>query len=353
MISLENYGWSFYPSDNKNNLNRALKPGRVISIRGFKYCVISDQGELETELSGKLLYGNDPESLPKVGDWILFMDYDTMGYIIEVLPRKNELSRKSPGTKTQKQVLAANIDFALVVQGLDRDFNVMRLDRYLVQLTTCRIKPVIVLNKADLVANHGDYRSEVLKLQRNCPLHFVSTHTGFGMAQLVDEVFLPGHTYILIGSSGVGKSSLLNALANENIRQVNVTSGSTSKGKHTTTSRDLFQLPNGSLIIDTPGMREFGVTPEEGQQSDDMFPAIQQFASQCRYADCKHVGEAGCAVLAALQDGSLDGLAYESYVKLMKEQRRFEVKAEDKKRLNRQFGKMTKEAKNHRRKYKY
>jgi ribosome biogenesis GTPase len=299
------------------------------------------------------LYGNEPENLPKVGDWILFMHYDTMGYVIEVLPRINELSRKSPGTKTQKQVLAANIDFALVVQGLDRDFNVMRLDRYLVQLAACQIKPVVVLNKADLIANHDEYRKEVLKLQRNCPVYLVSTYTGFGVLQLRDEVFEAGRTYILIGSSGVGKSSLLNALANTNIRQVNTTSESTSKGKHTTTSRDLFQLPGGSLIIDTPGMREFGVTFEEGPQPDDLFPAIQHFSPQCRYADCKHIGETGCAVLAALKDGSLDEQVYESYVKLMKEQRRFEIKADDKKRLNRQFGKMTKEAKNHRRKYKY
>lgn len=353
MISLENYGWTFYPSDYKNNLSSELNPGRVISIKGFKYYIASEHGELEAELSGRLLYGNDPENLPKVGDWVLFMGYDTLGYIIEVLPRTNELSRKSPGAKTQKQVLAANIDFALVVQGLDRDFNVMRLDRYLVQLAACRIKPIVVLNKADLVTNHDDYRNEVLKLMRDCPIYFVSTHTGFGMKQLTEEVFEPHHTYILIGSSGVGKSSLLNALANANIRQVNTTSESTSKGRHTTTSRDLFQLPSGSLIIDTPGMREFGVTFEEGQSTDDMFPAIQQFASQCRYADCKHINEAGCAVLSALQDGLLDEGAYESYLKLMKEQRRFEIKAEDKKRLNRQFGKMTKEAKEHRKKYKY
>jgi ribosome biogenesis GTPase len=250
-------------------------------------------------------------------------------------------------------VLAANVDFALIVQGLDRDFNVMRLDRYLTQLSACRIKPIIVLNKADLVSNHHDYRNEVLKLQRDCPVYFVSTHTGFGMKQFTEEVFEPCRTYILIGSSGVGKSSLLNVLANETIRQVNSTSESTTKGKHTTTSRDLFQLPNGSLIIDTPGMREFGLTFEEGYQSDEMFPAIQQFASQCRYADCKHTNESDCAVLAALQSGALDVEVYESYVKLIKEQRRFEIKAEDKKRLNRQFGKMTKEAKNHRKKYKY
>ena len=353
MIALENYGWNLYPSQYKTNSNNDLKPGRVTSIRGFKYDVITEHGELEAELSGKLLYGNGVEDLPKVGDWILFMDYDTMGYIIEVLPRVNELSRKSPGTKTQKQVLAANINYAMIVQGLDRDFNVMRLDRYLVQLAACHIRPIVILNKADLVNNHDEYRNEVLKLQRDCPVYFCSTYTGFGLAQLTSEVFKEYHTYILVGSSGVGKSSLLNSLMNREVQHVNYTSESTSKGKHTTTTRDLFQLSNGSLIIDTPGMREFGVTFEEGQHSDDMFPAIQQFAAQCRYADCKHMNEAECAVLTAIQNGELDSNVYESYLKLMREQRRFEIKVEDKKRINKQFGKMTKEAKNHRKKYKY
>ncbi len=353
MILLEHYGWNLYPSQYKTNLNNELKCGRVISIKGFKYYVITEHGELEAELSGKLLYGNDNEDLPKVGDWILYMDYETMGYIIEVLPRVNELSRKSPGTKTQKQVLAANIDYALIVQGLDRDFNVMRLDRYLVQLAACQIKPIVILNKADLVSNYDEYRNEILKLQRDCPVYFCSTYTGFGLEKLLNEVFKKYHTYILVGSSGVGKSSLLNALMNRDVQHVNNTSESTNKGKHTTTTRDLFQLSNGSLIIDTPGMREFGVTFEEGQQSDDMFPAIQQYAAQCRFADCKHLSEAECAVLTAVQNGELDSDVYESYLKLMREQRRFEIKAEDKKRLNRQFGKMTKEAKNHRKKYKY
>ncbi|HEX5169785.1 MAG TPA: ribosome small subunit-dependent GTPase A [Cyclobacteriaceae bacterium] len=353
MISLENFGWSFYPSHYKNNSNTELKTGRVTSIKGFKYFVVSEKGECETELSGKLLYGIEQENLPKVGDWVLFMAYDSMGYIIEVLPRINELSRKSPGNKTQKQVLATNIDFAFVVQGLDRDFNIMRLDRYLVQLKACNINPVIILNKADLVSDQDEYRNEVLKLQRDCPLYFCSTYTGFGLEQLKKQALEKNRTYILIGSSGVGKSSLLNALIDKDVQHIAGTSASTHKGKHTTTTRELFQLDNGSLIIDTPGMREFGVTFEDGQDSYDLFPAIRQFAPQCRFADCKHVNETGCAVLTALDNGELDEEVYGSYLKLMKEQRRFEIRVEDKKRINRQFGKMTKEAKSHRKKYKY
>lgn len=353
MLLLENYGWSLYLSQYKINLKNELKYGRIVSIKGFKYLLITENGELEAELSGKLMYGNDTGDFPKVGDWVLFMDYDNMGYIIEALPRVNELSRKNPGTKTQKQVLAANIDAALIVQGLDRDFNVMRLERYLVQLAACCIQPVVVLNKADLIHSQDEYVREVQKLQRDCQVVFCSTYTGLGIDQLKNDVLMKFKTYILIGSSGVGKSSLLNSLMDTTIQHTRGISDSTSKGKHTTTTRDLFQLPNGSLIIDTPGMREFGVTMEEGQSSDEMFPAIQKFSSDCRFSDCRHINEEGCAVLAALENGDLDDQVYESYVKLMKEQRRFEIKAEDKKRLNRQFGKMTKEAKNYRKKYKY
>ena len=160
-------------------------------------------------------------------------------------------------------------------------------------------------------------------------------------------------TYILVGSSGTGKSSLLNSLMNFSFQKINEKSHSTGKGKHTTTTRDLFQLPNGSLVIDTPGMREFGLTSEDGQQSSELFPEIARFAGNCRYTDCRHINEAGCAVLEGLNTGALDAYVYESYLKLIKEQRRFEIKLEDKKRMGKQFGKLTKEAKNHRKKYKY
>ena len=137
------------------------------------------------------------------------------------------------------------------------------------------------------------------------------------------------------------------------IQQINSTSNSNNKGTHTTTTRDLFQLPNGSLLIDTPGMREFGLTSEEGENSGSLFPAIEEFAHHCRYKDCKHVNESGCSVIDAVQNGTLDLAIYESYIKLIKEQKRFEIKIEDKKRLGKQFGKMTREAKNYRKQYKY
>lgn len=350
MISLEQYGWSarFQPE----KIHDDLIIGRVISIQGFKYYVITEQGEREAELSGRLLHGTPTEEIPKLGDWVTLKEYDTLGYIIDVLPRKNELSRKNPGAKMERQVLATNIDGALLVQGLDRDFNLMRLERYLVQLAACNIQPIVVLNKADLVEDQAAYVSEVKKLQRDCPVYFCSTYTGAGLDELRTQVLERNKTYILIGSSGVGKSSLLNALMNTNVQAVNTTSDFNNKGKHTTTSRDLFQLPNGSLVIDTPGMREFGLTFEEGAH-DELFPAIQKFAADCRFSDCRHLNEMGCAVIEAVDSGALEPKVYESYLKLVKEQRRFELSAEDKKRLKKQWGKMTREAKDYRSKYKY
>lgn len=352
MNILDAFGW-MQMKITSTPTNEDLKVGRVISIKGFKYALITERGELETELSGKLLYGAASEDLPKVGDWVHYMDYDSMGYIIECLPRKNELTRKTPGNKTSVQVLGANIDFALIVQGLDRDFNIMRLERYLVQLTACGIRPIVILNKADLITDRAHYQNEIQKLQRDCPVHFCSTYSGVGLEELKNEVLEPQKTYILIGSSGVGKSSLLNALLSTDLQKTATTSEANLKGRHTTTTRDLFQLPNGSLLIDTPGMREFGVTTDEGQSEGDLFPAIQAHSVNCRYNDCKHINEVGCAVLEALETGALAPEVYDSYLKLVKEQRRFEIRIEDKKRLGKQGGKMSREANDFRKKFKY
>lgn len=354
MTILNNYGWNASIAENAKAAEQEnLSIGRVTSIKGFKYDLISENGEIETELSGRLLYGTSSEDLPKVGDWVLYMEYPGMGYIISILARMNELSRKAAGQKFEKQVLAANVDYALIVQGLDSDFNIMRLERYIVQIVACGIVPIVLLNKSDLVSDTDECIKEVGRLKRDCGVYCCSTYSGHGIDELMSSIMEKGKTYILVGSSGAGKSSLLNALMNVDYQKIKEKSLSTGKGKHTTTTRDLFQLPNGSLIIDTPGMREFGVTSDEGHHSNELFPEIAKFAEKCRYADCKHINEAGCAVLEGVNSGELDVHVYDSYIKLIKEQRRFEIKVEDKKRLGKQFGKLTKEAKNYRKKYKY
>lgn len=354
MSILNDYGWENSCQDfYDKNAADGLSAGRILSIKGFKYYVIAEKGELETELSGKLLYGSTHEDLPKVGDWVLFMDYDPTGYIISVFPRRNELSRKHPGEKTERQILATNLDAAFIVQGLDHDFNLMRLERYLVQITSCGIRPVVLLNKVDLIENPEHYRNEVAKLSRNCAVHFCSTYKGVGLSEIVDLYMEKFKTYVLIGSSGVGKSSLLNSFMNQFVQQTSEMSNWSGKGRHTTTTRDLFQLPNGSLIIDTPGMREFGLTSEQGHDPVELFPFLKQTGVACRFSDCKHVSVSGCAVLEAVKSGTVDMDVYNSYLKLIKEQRRFEIKASDQKRLGKQFGKMTREANNYRKKYKF
>jgi ribosome biogenesis GTPase len=227
----------------------------------------------------------------------------------------------------------------------------MRLDRYRVQIEACGIVPLVVLNKADLVENAEQLSAEVRE-KLGCTVMYCSTYTGVGITQL-NQWLEPRHTYLLIGSSGAGKSSLLNALRQNEKQKTGNLSDANHKGKHTTTTRDLFQLPNGSLVIDSPGMREFGLTTEDHMSADILFPKIMELAATCRFANCRHRHEPGCAVQKALLAGELDQVLYNSYIKLVKEQERFETRSEDKKRMEKQFGKITREAKKHRKKYKF
>lgn len=354
MLSLDDYGWNDF--HHNNNFRKAESgeqhAGRVLSIKGFKYFVITSKGELECELAGRLLYGAQAEDLPKVGDWVMCLAFDTTGYVVDVLPRRNALARKTPGKKVEKQILACNVDYAIIVQGVDRDFNLSRLERYLAQVLACQVEPVIVLNKVDLVADATPFVKQVESLQRNSSVHLCSTISGLGLETLRASL-VRTKTYIMIGSSGVGKSSLLNALLHARVQKTNAISDFNAKGRHTTTSRDLFQLPGGALLIDSPGMREFGFTSEDGTDASMLFPGIAALAPQCRFPDCIHVNEPGCAVLDALSSGNLEPTIYDNYIKQMKEQRRFEITAEDRKRMNKQSGRMIKEAVNFRKKYKY
>lgn len=353
MTTLIQYGWNEFHAEHYNHYPKdRLLPGRVISVKGFRYLLMTEKGELEAEVSGKLLYGNLAEDIPKVGDWVLFADFDSIGYITDVLPRMNALVRREAGSESAIQVLACNVDTALVVQGMDRDYNPMRLNRYLAQIVACGIRPVIILNKADLVDNPEAFVKEVADLKHGCPIHLCSTLTGSGIDAIRYDVLENFKTYILVGSSGAGKSSIVNALMSEVVQRTGDLSDFSQKGKHTTSTRNLFRLSNGSLVIDAPGMREFGMTSISDDNTTDLFPAISQFSTGCRFNDCTHMGEAGCAVVAAVSCGELDEVIYHSYLKLIKEQRRFVKSAADKKREGRQMGKMVREAKDYRKRFK-
>lgn len=351
MTTLIPYGWTALHDEQYNHHGKKrLSPARVISVRGFRYFLITERGELEAEVSGKLLFGSMAEDIPRVGDWVLFADDDSVGYITDILPRTNALTRREPGTENGIQVLACNVDAALIVQGLDRDFNLMRLDRYVAQIIACGIRPVIILNKSDLVDDPDDYEREVVALKRDCPVLVCSTLTGAGIGAIRSSVLEEFKTYVLVGSSGAGKSSIVNALMSEEVQLTRAVSDFNQKGKHTTSTRDLFRVPGGSLVIDTPGMREFGMTWDE--MSTDLFPGISKFSRLCRFNDCTHTGETGCGVVAAVNCGDLNETTYRSYLKLVKEQKRFELTATDKKRLARQAGKMVRQAKNYKKRFK-
>jgi ribosome biogenesis GTPase len=209
------------------------------------------------------------------------------------------------------------------------------------------------LNKVDLVSDRQWFLNEVSRLARNCPVCLCNTIDEEGLTEFYTQALHPGNTHILIGSSGVGKSSILNRLSMDIHLKTSHTSEATNKGRHTTTARELFLLPDGSMLIDTPGMREFGIALDEDITSSGLFPAIDELAVHCRFSDCMHTDEAGCSVLEALQSGTLDPKIYVSYIKLVKEQRHFEIKVEDRKRLGKQFGKILKDYKDFKNRYDY
>ncbi len=346
MEKINQYGWKSYVSLSDLDLNQDNDDniGRVISIKGHTYELITNQNVLHAELLGRLLV-EEKEEQPKVGDWVKFLSYEAdKGYISEVLPRINNLYRKSAGREYSKQILVTNVDFAVVVQGLDQDFNLNRLERYLVQIATCGIPAVVVLNKSDLVDNSHEYVQWVQKLGRGVTVYTCSTKSGVGISGLLHNVFKPQIASVLVGSSGVGKSSLINALNESEERTFGAVSESTSKGRHTTTTRDMLLLENGGIIIDTPGMREFGLGFEDDGVFSEQFPLINEYAQDCRFSDCSHTGEVGCAVIDAFERGDLEAIVYENYLKLISEQKRFQTSEAEKRKEGRQFGKMARGA---------
>lgn len=354
MTSLSSYGWNTHFENHFISYQtQGLDAGRVTAIEGFKHRLITGGGPVDALLAGALLNGLDNWDLPKVGDWVAFKSYGDEGVITGVLPRQNELSRKTPGRTTEKQVIAANIDFAWIVQGLDRDFNPMRLQRYLLQVTQCGIRPVVVLNKKDLVPDPERYREEVMSLGYECPVILLSAVKEAGLSQWAAEYMLPGLTYALLGSSGVGKSTLLNALLGHDLQEAGAVSDANHKGRHTTVSRNLVLMPSGAMLIDSPGMREFGVTLEAGDAGIQHHPLLGTLASECRFDDCSHQHEPGCAVVNAVRSGDLPRGVYESFLKLGREQAHYQSDAMERKRTERQFGKMARQVVEYRKKRKY
>lgn len=327
---IDDYGWSdLLARDFAPYVSEGYVPGRVVVQHRDSYLVITDQGELRGKISGRLLHEAEEAGYPAVGDWVALAlnEAELTATIHAVLPRRTAFVRRAAIDSSQGlQIIAANIDVAFVVTSLNADLNARRIERYLAAAWQSGARPVVVLTKSDLSDDPTGEVADIAAIAAGCPVLAVSARQGLGMEALLAQLE-PGETGVLIGSSGVGKSTLVNALLGEERMATQVIRDGDDHGRHTTSHRQLVLLPGGRLILDTPGIREVGlVDAEEGVSV--VFDDIERLIQDCRFNDCRHDHEPGCAVGAALQSGALDRARWEQFEKLGVEMAAAEAKAE-------------------------
>jgi ribosome biogenesis GTPase len=317
---LTSYGWSpTLQDDFAPHAAQGLVPGRIIIQQRGGYRVVTEAGEVDARASGTLMKTASDEGRPAAGDWVALEPRpgETTALVQAVLPRRTAFVRKASGPRGGAQVVAANVDVALLVASLNADLNLRRLERYLATTYESGAEPVIVLTKADLADDLEAAVAEVDAIAFGAPVLALSARTGQGMAAL-GAWLAPGRTAVLLGSSGAGKSTLVNALLGEARMATAEIREDDDRGRHTTTHRELVLLPEGGLILDTPGMRELGLWEAEAGVSAT-FEDVEGLAAQCRFSDCSHRGEPGCAVRAAIAAGELPAERLAAYEKLQAE----------------------------------
>lgn len=323
---------------------QGLELARVVVVHRANLALELERGPVMAELTGRLRYGAASDSeLPAVGDWVLaqVLDEGDFAVVVEVLPRATELKRRLPGKGTDHQMMAANLDTAFIVHPVDRPVHERRIERYLVMARDGGIEPVIVLSKADLITSEECEAALAVASRLAASVAVSSVETG-GMDSLAARM-VPGETHVLLGPSGVGKSTMLNALLGREVMATRAVRAVDGKGRHTTTRRELVVLDSGAIVIDTPGMRELGLTDMQ-TGLDDSFAEIAALAESCRYRDCSHTDEGGCALLAAVAASKLDDARLQSFLRLQREADHYERSEVEQRRRDKAFGKMVKSA---------
>ncbi|MFC2172040.1 ribosome small subunit-dependent GTPase A, partial [Acidobacteriota bacterium] len=320
-MDLQQLGWNAHFSGHFESIKQdGLVPARIAVQQKGIYIVYSEFGELEAEVSGRFRYEAEAKrEYPTIGDWVAIqpMPSGSKAVIHHLLPRTSFFSRKAKGIQTEEQIVAGNIDTVFIVTGLDRDFNLRRIERYLTLAWQSSASPVVVLNKTDLCPDLEQAIAEVDAIAFGAPILALSAIQGQGLEGLAPYL-RPGLTVAMLGSSGVGKSTIINALLGEERLLVRNTSEHDGRGQHTTTWRELVLLPEGGMIIDNPGMREIQLWSDE-ESLKDAFGDVEKLRARCRFSDCTHTNEPGCAVREALETGGLDRKRFKSYQKIQRE----------------------------------
>ena len=325
-MNLSDLGWNDYFSREFEQYRaEGFIPARVAREHKERYQLYCEPGELTAEITGRLRHlAISRADYPAVGDWVAITPFDDnkSAVIHAVLPRKSKFLRKAAGLKTDEQIIAANIDIIFLVMGLDGDFNPRRLERYLTSAWDSGASPVIVLNKTDLCENIEDRIEEVRSAAFDIPTIPISASRTEGVENVKEQI-KPGQTAAFLGSSGVGKSTIINAILGEERLKTQSVREDDSRGRHTTTWREMILIPDGGIVIDTPGMRELQLWTDDNSLKGS-FDDIERLAQSCKFNDCSHTNEPGCAVLEAITSGELLQSRFNNYLKMQKEIRYLE-----------------------------